>query len=215
MKRAIVRKALLVASLVMSAGSASAGKITVERVGWQLSLTLGDGFREVTPPDPRIVALWQRGTQNDPYQAHVQLGRMGLELPKTPLPHATFEKSARRAAEAAGTEVIDFRYQPFTWRNFELESITLHATRGGKPIVGISVVLPLEPEAVMVEIEGFASNEASLRSELEAIAASVDGKSSWLTDDERAAKWGDLVGSVVGVVLAAVVIFIAIRRTRT
>ena len=45
--------------------------------------------------------------------------------------------------------------------------------------------VPLKPHAIQVMVSGPASDETSLRQQMQTIVSSVDGPTNWLTTDER------------------------------
>jgi hypothetical protein len=212
-----LRAAFLVACVMVSAGTARAGRIIIARGQYNFSLIIADEFREVTAADGNELAGWQRGRASDPYKAEVQILPLGLPLSATPaIPpsdHSIIEAAARRAAAAGGIQVVDFRYRPFAWRTFQLEEATAHLIRDGESIVAITVALPLAPEAVQLRISGSTANEESLRAELAAIAASVDGKSNWVTEADRQRQWVERLGTVFAFALFGLVVWLS-RRGR-
>ena len=75
--------------------------------------------------------------------------------------------------------------------------------------------LPLAPEAVQVTVAGSTAHEAEASATFRALVASVDGKSSWLSDADRSFRLGELVGSTLGVGLGLGLYFWLQRRRAT
>jgi hypothetical protein len=67
---------------------------------------------------------------------------------------------------------------------------------------------------IQINLGGRAEDEAMLLADLEAVLASFEGKSNWLTDAERSERLGEIVGTVAGVVAGAAVVVFLLQRQR-
>ena len=97
------------------------------------------------------------------------------------------------------------------WQTFDIDVFKVVETAGKVTTVTFNAQVPLKPHAIQVTVLGPAADEASLRQEMQAIVASVQGQSNWLTTDERitrlASGGGRLIvfGCLLTIAVAAVV----------
>jgi len=78
----------------------------------------------------------------------------------------------------------------------------------------LSTQVPLAKQALMLTLLGPGANEAALAGELQTFLSALDGKSNWLSDEERSEKLGRLVGTIVGVVIGLGIVLWWRRRRR-
>ena len=73
------------------------------------------------------------------------------------------------------------------WKGFELDGLRMIKQREDQHILILAVQVPLSPDALQVMSSGLVENEAEVRAALRGVLASLEGKSNWLTDEERMA----------------------------
>jgi len=76
------------------------------------------------------------------------------------------------------------------------------STVDGKKVISRSVQIPLKPEAIQLVVMGTEDQQALAVQVSETILRSVDGKSNWLSDEERSESLGQIVGLGVGGAIA-------------
>jgi hypothetical protein len=207
---------LLAAALLTCARAYAATPVHDAEHGF--SLTVPDGF--VAQPagagaGPRMLHAFMRGTPDDASFAALQIDNVGGTIGREPLDRAIVEKAARDSARQWGMEATGFAYRPTKWKGFELEIIIERLAGNDKKLVSVSVPVPLARQAIEVTLLGDAAHEEALVGELQTILASLDGRSSWLSDEQRSQKLGRLVGALIGVPIGiAIVLWVRRRRQR-
>lgn len=73
------------------------------------------------------------------------------------------------------------------WRSFEVDGLRLIRQQEDGAMVVLAVQVPLTPNALQVMSSGRVENEPAVHEALVGVLASLEGKSSWLTDEERVA----------------------------
>lgn len=73
------------------------------------------------------------------------------------------------------------------WKGFEVDGLRLVKQREDQHLLILAVQVPLWPNAVQVMSSGPVDNEPAVRAALRGVLGSLEGKSSWLTDEERMA----------------------------
>jgi hypothetical protein len=191
--------ALAVAALARPA--AAGQRVDVTKLG--LTFTLPDGFEAPASAGdgaPSRMAF-QRGQPGVASFAVFELVPMAGTIGPGKLDRKIVEDSARAALRGASAVVSDFDYRTVRWKTFELELVVAHVSKGNQRLVTLTTQVPLAHQAVEANLVGPAADEARLFGELQSILASLEGESSWLTDAERSARLGRLVGLLVGMAL--------------
>jgi hypothetical protein len=97
-----------------------------------------------------------------------------------------------------------------SWKSFTLDALRVALPKDGQNLTLLVAQLPLDPEAIQITVVAFPAHEADARAGFHSIVASVDAKSTWLTDGERSYRLGVMVGSVlpfVGVGIGLAIFF--------
>jgi hypothetical protein len=102
------------------------------------------------------------------------------------------------------------------WKTFDLQVMHTSASINGLEIVAITTQVPLAGEAIQLTLGGPATEEAELQTINRSLLASLDGRSNWMSGEDR---WGKLYVGITTMVLvgggiAAVIIF-AMRQGRS
>ncbi len=215
MRRSGCLSFLLVLAIAALSRQAAAGpRVDATKLG--LTVTLPDGFE--IPADSADAAPSQmaftRGRPGSGSFAVFELVPMGGTIGPGKLDRKIVEDSARAALRAANAVADHFDYRTIRWKSFDLELVVAHVSKGAQRLVTLTTQIPLTHRAIEANLLGPAADEARLLDELQSILASLEGESSWLSDAERSARLGRMVGMLVGIllVLAALVV---LRRKRT
>lgn len=94
------------------------------------------------------------------------------------------------------------------WKGLDLEVFRVYEREADTRVVGYVTLLPLKPNAVQVEVMGEAGREEELKNLLKSVLGSLDGKSNWLTPEQRVnnlivsgIQFAVIVGAIVMVVV--------------
>jgi len=71
------------------------------------------------------------------------------------------------------------------WKSFDIDVFRVVEKAGNISMLTFNAQVPLKPHAIQVMVSGPASDETSLRQQMQQVVASVDGPTNWLTTDER------------------------------
>ena len=96
---------------------------------------------------------------------------------------------------------------PEKWKDFDVQGIRIVKERGDKRIVVLAVQVPLAPTAIQVMTSGLEQNEPALKRTLDEMLASLDGRSTWLTTEER------VTAGVTGITRLAITILVVLGLT--
>ena len=96
---------------------------------------------------------------------------------------------------------------PEKWKDFDVQGIRIVKERGDKRIVVLAVQVPLAPTAIQVMTSGLEQNEPALKRTLHEMLASLDGRSTWLTTEER------VTAGVTGITRLAITILVVLGLT--
>lgn len=205
---------LLVCALAGSALAAPGATVSDPEHGFTLVVPEGYvDYPEGKPPN--MLYAFARGNPDDASFGILQLQALGGTIGREPLIRSTVERAARDSVKNAGIEIEGFDYRKIAWKGFELELVVTKIHGGDKHLVTLSTQVPLAKQALQIGMSGPAADEARLAGEMQALVASVEGKSSWLTDGERSERLGTAVGVIVGVALGLGGLLWWRRRQRT
>lgn len=123
------------------------------------------------------LGTWVRGADSDALIV-VSLEALGGTIGREPTDLADLGRTG-----AAGATAIKEK-----WKSFEVDGFRLIQEKGDAHILVLGVQLPLLPNAVQVMSSGLVENEPAIHEALLGVLASLDGRSNWLTDEERRAK---------------------------
>jgi tetrahydromethanopterin S-methyltransferase subunit G len=202
---------------VLASSALAATPVTVNEPEHGFTLVVPEGY--VAYPEGKganVLYAFLRGTPEDASFGILQLQALGGTIGRDPLVRATVERSTRDSVKSSGIEVERFDYRKIEWRSFELELVVTKMSAGDKHLVAMTTQVPLAKEALQVGLSGPAADEAKLVSEMQAVVASVEGKSSWLTEAERGEKISRGIGTLVGIVVGVSgVLWFRRRRQRS
>ena len=94
------------------------------------------------------------------------------------------------------------------WKGLDLEVFRVYEREGEIRVLAYMTQVPLKPNAVQVEVFGEADREEELKNLLRSILGSMDGKSNWLTPEQRVNQLivsGMQFALLVGVIVLVVV----------
>jgi hypothetical protein len=108
------------------------------------------------------------------------------------------------------------RLMSFKWKGFDLNGFRADTAQGGMPVVILAVQVPLRGEAVQLILAGPRDQGQRAEAIMASTIASLEGETNWLTSTERAGRYGNIVGWVVGIAVGVLLIRIwqARRRSR-
>ena len=133
---------------------------------------------EFVRPDPAVhtgtLGTWVRGLDSDALIV-ISVEGMGGTIGREPMDVTDLGRTGATALKEQ-------------WKSFEVEGFRLIQERGGEHILVLAVQVPLLPNAVQVMSSGLVENEPAIHEALRGVLASLDGRSNWLTDEERMAK---------------------------
>ena len=182
--------------------AASAAQSPVRNAELGYSLTLPDGFTDF--PEARsqkdVVGAWTEAT---PVSAN---GAMVLLLARM---HGSLPREAMRQEEVPpNTQVVSFK-----WKGFDVSGLKTLTSQEGKPVFVLLAQVPLRREAVQLSVAGPADQGARGQAIMEAILASLEGETNWLTSSERAGRLGTAAGWWIGIAVAVIAV-LAWRKRR-
>ncbi len=185
----------------------------------------GHGF-SFTPPDgyapfpaglagPHVIQSFMRGQPEGAF-GYLRIETMGGTIDRgSKLDPAIVERAARDSVKDTGVELGRFEYRKTKWKSFTLDLVVTYLSRDGRALMTLGTQVPLRHDAIQLELLGPAADEKLLLGELQSILTSLDGESSWLTDEERGERLGRAIGLPVGVAIAvAFILFWRRRRAR-
>ncbi|HEX2658792.1 MAG TPA: hypothetical protein VHU40_10990 [Polyangia bacterium] len=213
----LVRSILLLLMVLATPLRAWAGaRVTDEKLG--LAVTVPDGFQVAPAPaaDGKPTPLvFTRGEVNTASFVALQFVPLRGTIGREKLDRKIVEDSARAATKGTGASIDAFEYRTARWKAFDLELIVGRVSNQERQLVTFSTQVPLVRHALQVSMMGAAADEARLAREFQATLASLEGESSWLTDEQRSERLGRMVGMVVGgAVGIGVVLWLVRRRQR-
>jgi hypothetical protein len=212
-----IRPLFVLITVVSLAAPPVAAATTVSDPHRGFSFVLPDGFAENpgSTRTPKLNLVFGRGELGTPGGNVLQVASMGGTIGHGKLDPALVEKAARDSVRGTGVALTKFEYRKTTWKGFALDLLVTHAQREGQAILTLSTQVPIAKEAIQITLAGPAGEAARLLADFQAVLGSLEGKSNWLTDDERSERLGRIVGVVVGLGLGvALVVYLLRRRQR-
>jgi hypothetical protein len=161
---------------------------------------------------PNILHAFARGNPGDESFGLLQLQSLDGPIGRDPLLHDAVERSAHESIKSSGAQIDGFEYRKIPWKSFELELVVTRISGGDKHLITLATQIPLSKRALQLGMSGTAADEARLAGEMQSIVASVEGKSNWLSEDERSDKISSFIGSGVGVLIGLGIVFWWRRR---
>ncbi len=159
-------------------------------------LRLPDGFVECpqAKTSPNIIYAFIKGDPTD--------NKLDIIVQIQKFPGAIGRKMMSADEIPAGTDATLFAEK---WRSFDLQGFRVREKFETATTITRNVQVPLKPNAIQITVIGEESRDQELASIVKAILSSVDGKTNWLTDEERTSRL--LTGG--GRVLLILVLFAA------
>lgn len=100
----------------------------------------------------------------------------------------------------------------YKWKGFDIDGFRADTAQAGTPVVILAVQVPLRGEAIQVILAGPRDQAQRAEAIMTSMIVSLEGETNWLTSTERAGRFGNIVGWVLGI--AAGVLLIRIWRAR-
>lgn len=132
------------------------------------SFTLPGDYVEM--PDSHSAGAWVRHAEEDDF---VMIALEGMK--------GTITRGELELGRPSATRFVE------KWKGFDLDGMRVVEEREGERILVLAVQVPLAPKALQVMTSGLELNEPAVRQALRALLDSLEGRSSWLTKEERAA----------------------------
>ena len=196
-----------------TAHAASAARFTDAAHGF--SVDIPDGYSDAPKTDDaRVIHGFVHGALGEDGTSMIQLQSLGGTIGRGPLIHETVEKAARASVEGSGIEISAFEYRTAKWKTFDVNVLVVRLHSGDRKLVSLATQIPLAKQAIQIYLMGPASDEAKLEGDFHSMLASLDGKSNWLSDEERSEKLGELTGQALVVGLGIAVGIWAFRRRK-
>jgi hypothetical protein len=178
------------------------------------SFTIPEGYRERPPssPKPSIIHELARGTPEPGESfAVIQIDAMGGTIGREPFNRHTAEAAAHKSVAGSPARIERFDYRTARWQKFTLETMISYVRHGETELVTMATQVPLKREAIQIIAMGPANEEARIKSDFDAVLASLQGESNWLTTGERIERLGFPLGVLVGLAIA---VFVVVRRRK-
>ncbi len=156
---------LVLAALLLASAPAARH---IEDPAREFSFTLPGDYVEM--PGSHSAGAWVRHPEEDDFVM------IALEGMKGTIPRGELELSRPSA-----TRFVE------KWKGFDLDGMRVVEEREGERILVLAVQVPLAPKALQVMTSGLELNEPAVRQALRALLDSLEGRSSWLTEEERSA----------------------------
>ncbi len=107
------------------------------------------------------------------------------------------------------------RLMSFKWKGFDLNGFRADTAQGGTPVIILAVQVPLRKEAVQLILAGPLDQGQRAEAIMASTITSLEGETNWLTSTERAGRYGNIVGWVVGIAVGVLLIRIWQARQRS
>ena len=208
----------LIASLIVCAAAYAVHAApvgAVHDVARGLSFTVPDGYTDYPEGrSPPIIYAFARGKPDDASFMLLHVVRMGGPIGRGPVDPEMAERAARKGFRAKGVEPTGFELSNVRWKDFDLNLFVSYFPGRDKELVSLTAQVPLAREAIQIQLIGPAAEEATLSADLQAILASLDGPSNWVSDDERVYRIAELIGAAVGSLGGLALVLWWLRRRR-
>jgi hypothetical protein len=107
----------------------------------------------------------------------------------------------------AGTEL-----RAFKWKGFDIQGLHSLQAQAGERVSVLVAQVPLRKEAVQVFFGGPEDQGARAQTLMQSLLATFEGETNWLTSEQRAGRWGNIVGWWVGIAIAVVIVVMWRKR---
>ena len=101
------------------------------------------------------------------------------------------------------------------WKDFDLWATRLEGEVAGRGFMTWVVLVPTSPEAIRVTISGEPARSEELKRQLQEFLMTLDGKSNWLSDQERRDRVTQPIGFVLIVAIVVVLVYLRNRKSRS
>jgi hypothetical protein len=88
--------------------------------------------------------------------------------------------------------------QQYSWHTMDITAAACPETVHGIQCVNLNAVVPLAPQAIRLTVFGEVSNRPELEGILRSILSTLEGRSNWLTAEERYDRLASLLGALFG-----------------
>jgi len=182
-------------------GGVAAGRSQVRNDELGYTLTPPPGFQEFPEglSQKDVVGCWTEATPASADGAIVLcIQRMRGTLPR---------EAMRQADVPAPTQVVSYK-----WKGFDINGLRTLTEQNGRPVFVLVAQVPLRREAVQLFAGGPADQETRAQEIMMATLATFEGETNWLTSAQRSERLGRGVGTLLALVVAAVVVRIWRKR---
>lgn len=194
----------LLLSLALFPGAArlrAQGRVTDSTLGF--SFVVPPGFREAPELRTEAKALYAFSripVHDQRVPTLIVIRGLGGTIRRQPL---------KGLKDAAGNPV---EVDSLPWKTFQIPVAVKPDSANGTPALDLNAQVPLRPQALQVTVFGDATSRRNLEDVLKTVLDSLDGKSNWLTVQERAARFGVLIGWTLGIAAGVFVVLLWWRR---
>ena len=94
----------------------------------------------------------------------------------------------------------------FKWKGFDLDGIRSDTTQGGTQVVILATQVPLRREAIQLILAGPRDQAERVGAIMASTLGSLEGETNWLSSEERAGRFGNIVGWVGGIAVGVILI---------
>ena len=98
------------------------------------------------------------------------------------------------------------------WQGFDIDVLRTDSVQSGAPIVVYTAQVPLRREAIQVIVAAPLAATAQAQATLNTVLGSLKGESNWPTSEQRAGRFGSIVGWILGIAIGLIVIRIVLTR---
>lgn len=165
------------------------------------SVYIPDSFNEYSEGkiNPNILYSFMKTDINGEPELMINIERLGGTIGREPL-RKDVELIKDILPEGSTVDIYET-----TWREFTIQGMVSNAMINGMPVYTNAVQLPLKGEAVQIIVGGPQAAQAAIDATSKELIKSFEGKSNWLTEDERIESLFEGVGKFF--ILAVLVIF--------
>lgn len=192
---------IICAALALLIGGTAAGRSQVRNDELGYILTPPPGVQEFPEglSQKDVVACWTEATPvSDAGAIVLCVQRMRGTLPR---------EAMKQSEVPAPTQVVTYK-----WKGFDINGLRTLTEQNGRSVFVLVAQVPLRREAVQLFSGGPADQETRGQEIMMATLATLEGETNWLTAAQRSERLGRGVGTLLVLVVLAVVVRIWRQR---